>query len=142
MDSVVAAVDFSLHQTGIATPPVGHSQAAIGGAFPQQQPPLHVKQNNDSSFHVSVIPLYIIETSTPVIVAFFQHSASCFIKTYKHKLSHWRIQMKPYLLGQGIFHVVDGLCCVLLLMFLTILLVLLWQSTHIFFVGSNIINLF
>jgi hypothetical protein len=49
--------------------------------------------------------------------------------------------MKPYLLGQGIFHVVDGLCCVLLLMFLTILLVLLWQSTHIFFVGSNIINL-
>jgi hypothetical protein len=70
MDSVVAAVDFSLHQTGIATPPVGHSQAAIGGAFPQQQPPLHVKQNNDSSFHVSVIPLYIIETSTPVIVAF------------------------------------------------------------------------
>jgi len=69
MDSIVASVaDFSLHQTGVAAQPTGHSQAAANGAFPQRQPPSLATQNDDSSSHVSVIPLHIIGTSTSAIV--------------------------------------------------------------------------
>jgi hypothetical protein len=34
------AVDFFLYQTSAAAPPADHTQAAAGGSFPQQQPPL------------------------------------------------------------------------------------------------------
>jgi hypothetical protein len=57
MDS--AAVDFSLHQTGFV----------VDGAFPQQQPLYLTEQYNGSSSHVSIVPLHIMGTSTPAIVA-------------------------------------------------------------------------
>jgi len=65
---VVAAVDFSLHQTDFAAQPTGHSYAAASGALPQQQPPSLTAQNDDSYSHVSVVPLHIIGTSTSAIV--------------------------------------------------------------------------
>jgi len=34
MDVVVAA-DFSLHQTNVAAPSIGHAQAVVSGPFPQ-----------------------------------------------------------------------------------------------------------
>jgi hypothetical protein len=69
MDYVVTA-NFSFHQTGVAAQLTGHSHAAVGGALPQQQPSLLAEQNNDSSSHV-----------------FVQHSPSCFVEAYEHKLS-------------------------------------------------------
>jgi len=51
---------------------VDHLQAAAGGALPQQhQPSLLAEQNNDSSSHISIIPLHIMKISTPAIVALF-----------------------------------------------------------------------
>ena len=64
-----AAAEFSLHQTSGVDQPASHSQAAVGGAFPHQQHPLHAEQNHGSSSHVYVVPLHIVGTSTPSIVA-------------------------------------------------------------------------
>jgi hypothetical protein len=69
MNSVAVTTNFSLHQTGIAASLVGNSRAAACGAFLQQQPHLLAEQNNDSSSHISIVPLHIIRTSTLAIVA-------------------------------------------------------------------------
>jgi hypothetical protein len=68
MDFTVAA-DFSLHQKSGVDQPTTDSQAAAGGAYPHQQHPLHADENHGSSSHVSVVPLHIMGTSTPSIVA-------------------------------------------------------------------------
>jgi hypothetical protein len=141
--TVIVAVNFSLYQFGVAAQLAGHSQVAVNGpSFPQQQSPYLAEQNNGSSSHVSIIPLQIVGTLTPAIVFLSNTKQVILLKLMNTNYLYWRMQMKSYLLGQGVFHFVDGSMSCPLLMFLTILLVLLRPSTCLFFVGSNRINLF
>jgi S-adenosylmethionine:diacylglycerol 3-amino-3-carboxypropyl transferase len=74
MDS--AATDFSLHQTGAATPLAGHTKAVVGGSFPQQQTPSLAEQNNGSSSS------YYRDLNSNH-GCFVQYSTSYFVKAYK-----------------------------------------------------------
>ena len=68
MDFAVAAINFSLTTDG-ASQPANHLHAATSGILPpQQQPPL-AEHVNDSFSQVSIVPLHIIGTQSPVIVA-------------------------------------------------------------------------
>jgi hypothetical protein len=60
MDSTAAFADFSLNIGGAAQLAI-HLQVVVGGVLPQQQQPLLAENVNDSSSHVSVIPLHIME---------------------------------------------------------------------------------
>jgi hypothetical protein len=88
------------------------------------------------------MPLYIMETQTPAIVALSNTHQVVSLKLMNINYLYWWMQMKPHLLGQSVFHFVTAQWHVLCLMFLTVLLVLPLQSTLLFFVGSNRINLF
>jgi len=68
MDSTVDVCDFSL-TTGGTAQPTNHLQAAGGGVLPSQQQPSFAEHINDSSSQVFVIPLHIMGTQTPAIVA-------------------------------------------------------------------------
>ena len=108
MDYVVTA-NFSFHQTGVAAQLTGHSHATVGGALPQQQPPLLAEQNNDSSSHVFVVPLHIIGTSTSAIVALSNIHQVVSLKLMNTNYLYWRMQMKTYFFGQSVFHFISGL---------------------------------
>jgi len=68
MDSIAAAA-YSPHQNGGAAQPSSPSEAAAAGSFSHQQQPQPAEQNLDSFSHVSVVPLHIMGTTTPSIVA-------------------------------------------------------------------------
>jgi hypothetical protein len=106
MDSTAAA-NFPL-STGGAAQPASHPQAAAGGIFsPQQQPPL-AEHVSDSSSQVSAVPLPLMGTHTPAIVPLSNTHQVVSLKLTNTNYLYWRMQMKPYLLGQGVFHFVDG----------------------------------
>jgi hypothetical protein len=106
MDSTVAA-DFSL-STGGAARPANHPQAAANGVFsPQLQPPL-AEHVSDSSSQVSVVPLPLMGTHTPAIVPLSNTHQVVSLKLTNTNYLYWRMQMKTYLLSQGVFHFIDG----------------------------------
>jgi len=106
MDSTAAA-DFSL-STGGAAQPASHPQAAAAGAFSSpQQPPL-AELVSDSSSQVPVIPLPLMGTHTTTIVPLANTHQVVSLKLTNTNYLYWRMQTKPYLLGQGVFHFVDG----------------------------------
>jgi len=106
MDSTVAA-DFSL-STGGAAQPASHPQAAAAAAFsPPQQPP-RAELVSDSSSQVPAIPLPLMGTHTTTIVPLANTHQVVLLKLTNTNYLYWRMQMKPYLLGQGVFHFVDG----------------------------------
>jgi hypothetical protein len=47
-------------------------------------------------------------TQTPAIVALSNTHQVVSLKLTNTNYLYWRMQMKPYLLGQGVFHFVDG----------------------------------
>jgi ATP adenylyltransferase/5',5'''-P-1,P-4-tetraphosphate phosphorylase II len=68
LDSIAAVAEFSLTTSGAAQS-ASHLQVVASGVIPpQQQPPLkdHV---SDSFSQVSVVPLQIMKTETPTIIA-------------------------------------------------------------------------
>jgi hypothetical protein len=86
MNSTVVAVDFSLTTNGAAQP-ASHLQAAVGGVLPpQQQPPL-TEHINDSFSQVSVVPLHIMGTQTPTIIAL----------SNTHQVVSWKLMNTNYL---------------------------------------------
>jgi len=140
MDST-AATDFSL-STGGAAQPVSHPQAAADGVFhPQKQPPL-AEHVSDSSSQVSTVPLPLMGTHTPAIIPLSNTHQVVSLKLTNTNYLYWPMQMKPYLLGQGVFHFVDGSVSCPPSHILTVLLVFPLPSALLFFVGSNMINLF
>jgi len=106
MDSTAVVADFSLTINGEA-PPASHLQAATGGVLPPQQQPSLSEQVNDSS-QLSVVPLHIMGTQTPAIVPLSNTHQVVSLKLTNTNYLFWRMQMKPYLLGQGVFHFLDG----------------------------------
>jgi hypothetical protein len=106
MDSTAAA-DFSLSISGAAQQ-ASHPQAAVAGAFsPPHQPPL-AELVSDSSSQVPVVPLPLMGTHTTAIVPLANTHQVVSLKLTNTNYLYWRMQMKPYLLGQGVFHFVDG----------------------------------
>jgi len=104
MDST-AATDFSL-STGGAAQPASPPQAAAAGAFssPQQPPPAELV--SDSSSQVPAVPLSLMGTHATTIVPLANTHQVVSLKLTNTNYLYWRMQMKPYLLGQGVF--VDG----------------------------------
>jgi hypothetical protein len=47
-------------------------------------------------------------TQTPAIIALSNTHQVVLLKLTNTNYLYWRMQMKPYLLGQGVFHFVDG----------------------------------
>jgi hypothetical protein len=108
MDSIVAvAADLSLN-TSDAAQPTSHLQAVVGGVLPQQQQPLLAEHVNNSSSHVYVISLHIMGTQTLVIVALSNTHQVVSLKLTNTNYLYWQMQIKPYLLGQVVFHFIDG----------------------------------
>jgi hypothetical protein len=64
---------------------------------------------NKSSSQVSVVPMHIMGTQTPAIVTLSNTHQVVSLKLTNTNYLYWRMQMKLYLLGQGVFHFVDGL---------------------------------
>jgi hypothetical protein len=106
MDSTIAA-DFTL-TTGGAAQLASHLQAVVSGVFPPQQQPPHAKHVSNSSSQVFAIPLHIMGTQTPTIVALSNTHQVVSLKLTNTNYLYWRMQMKPYLLGKGVFHFVDS----------------------------------
>jgi hypothetical protein len=107
LNGFYCAADFSLTTSGAAQP-ASHLQAVAGGVFPpQQQPPL-TEHVYDSSSQVYVVPLHIMGTHTPSIVPLSNTHQVVSLKLTITNYLYWRMQMKPYLLGQGVFHFVNG----------------------------------
>jgi hypothetical protein len=100
MDSAAAAA-YSPHQNS-------PSEAAAAGSFSHQQQPQPAEQHLGSFSHVSAVPLDIMGTTTPSIVALSNTHQVVSLKLTTTNYLYWRMQMKPYLLGQGVFHFVDG----------------------------------
>jgi hypothetical protein len=67
MDST-ATTTFSPHQIDGLAQPTSHSEAVAAGSFSHQQQPQPTAQNYGSFSHVYV-PLHIMGTTTPFIVA-------------------------------------------------------------------------
>jgi hypothetical protein len=107
MDFVVAAA-FSPHQTGGAAQPTSLSEAAAASSFSHQQQPQPAEQNHGSFSHVSVIPLHIMGIITPSFIALSNTHQVISLKLTTTNYLYWRMQMKPYLLGQCVFHFVEG----------------------------------
>jgi len=107
MDSTAAA-DFSL-STGGAAQPANHPQAAAGGVFSPQQQLTLAEHVSDSSSQVSVVPLPFMGTHTLAIVPLSNTHQVVSLKLTNTNYLFWRMQMKPYLIGQGVFHFVNGL---------------------------------
>jgi len=90
--TVIIAANFSLHQFGITAQLVGHSQVTVNGpSFSQQQSPYLAEQNNGSSSHVSVVPLCIMGTSTPVIVFLSNTQQVISLKLMNTNYLYWRM---------------------------------------------------
>jgi len=106
MDSTAAA-DFSL-STGGAAQPVSPPQAVAAGALssPQQPPPAELV--SDSSSQVLAVPLSLMGTHATATVPLVNTHQVVSLKLTNINYLYWRMQMKPYLFGQGVFHFVDG----------------------------------
>ena len=85
--------------TGAATSPASHPPAAGREQLP------HV---SDSSSHNSADPLPLMGTHTSTLVPLSNTHQIVSLKLTNTNYLYWRMQMKPYLLGQGVFHFVDG----------------------------------
>ena len=104
MDSTAVVANFSLTTAGEAQL-ASLLQDAASGVLPlQQQPPLVF----NSFSQASVVPLHIIGTQTPAIVALSNIHQVVLLKLTNTNYLYWRMQMKPYLFGQGVFHFIDG----------------------------------
>jgi len=68
MNSTIAVINFSL-TIGAAAQPAIHLQVAADGVLPQQQQPSLAEHVSDFSSQVSTVPLHIMGTQTPGIVA-------------------------------------------------------------------------
>ena len=106
MDSTAAA-DFSL-STGGAAQPASHPQAVAAGAFSFPQQPPFAELVSDSSSQVPAVPLPLMGTHATTIVPLANTHQVVSLKLTNTNYLYWRMQMKPYLLGQGVYHFVDG----------------------------------
>jgi len=95
MDSTAAA-DFSLSTGGAAQP----------ASPPQDAAPTELV--SDSSSQVPAVPLSLMGTHATTIVPLANTHQVVSLKLTNTNYLYWRMQMKPYLLGQGVFHFVDG----------------------------------
>jgi hypothetical protein len=107
MDSTTAAT-FSPHQTGGAAQPACPLEATVASSFSHQQQPQPAEQNHGSFSHVSVVPLHIMGTTTPSIIALSNTHQVVSLKLTTTNYLYWRMQIKPYFIGQGVFYFVDG----------------------------------
>ena len=96
-----AAVAIS-PSTGVATSPASHPPAAGREQLP------HVEHVSDSSSHHSVVPLPLMGTQSTTMVPLSNTHHVVSLKLTNTNYLYWRMQMKPYLLGQGVFQFVDG----------------------------------
>jgi hypothetical protein len=106
MDSTAAA-DFSL-SIGGAAQPANHPQAAVAGAFSSPQQPSLAELVSNSSSQVPAVPLPLMGTHITTIVPLANTHQVVSLKLTNTNYLYWRMQMKPYLLGQGVFHFIDG----------------------------------
>jgi hypothetical protein len=58
-------------------------------------------------FNVFAIPLHIMETQTTVIVDLSNTHQVVSLKLTNINYLYWRMQMKSYLLGQGVFNFIE-----------------------------------
>ena len=107
MDST-AATTFSPHHTEGAAQLASQSKAIADGSFSHQQQPSPIKQHHCSFSHVYVVPLHMMGTSTTFIIALSNTQQVVSLKLTNTNYLYWRMQMKPYLLSQGVFCFVDG----------------------------------
>jgi len=108
MDSAAAAAAFSLHQIGSTAQPGSPSEVVAAGSFSHQQQAQPAEQNHGSFSHVSVIPPHIMRTTPSIVVLSNTHQVVSLKLTTTNYL-YWWMQMKSYLIGQGVFHFIDGL---------------------------------
>ena len=101
MDSPPAAAVAISPSTGATTSPASHPPVAGREQLP------HVEHVFDSS-HDSVVPLPLMGTHTSTMVPLSNTHQIVSLKLTNTNYLYWRMQMKPYLLGQGVFHFVDG----------------------------------
>jgi len=85
-----------------------HSEVTAAGSFSHQHQPQPAEQNHGSFSYVSVVPLHIMGITTPFINALSNTHQVVSLKLRTTNYLYWRMQMKPYLLGQRVFHFVDG----------------------------------
>ena len=78
------SVDFYLYQIGGAAQSASHSQA---------------EWNHGSSSHVFLVPLHIMGTLTPSIIALSNTQQVVSLKLTNTNYFYWQMQMKPYLFG-------------------------------------------
>jgi hypothetical protein len=107
MESAAAVIAFSPHQTGGASQPASPLEFVAAGSFSHQQQPQPVEQNHGYFSHVFVIPPHIMRTTTPSIIVLSNTYQVVSLKLTTTNYLYWRMQMKPYLLGQGVFHFID-----------------------------------
>ena len=96
------------HHTGGAAQLASQSKAIADGSFSHQQQPSPTKQHHCSFSHVYVVPLHMMGTSTTFIIALSNTQQVVSLKLTNTNYLYWRMQMKPYLLSQGVFCFVDG----------------------------------
>jgi len=96
MDSAVAAATYSPHQTDGAAQPGSHSKVVATGFFSHQQQPQPTEQNRGSFSYDYVVPLHIMGTTTPSIVALSNTHQMVSLKLTITNFSH-------------VFHFVEGL---------------------------------
>ncbi|KAJ6969913.1 hypothetical protein NC653_034466 [Populus alba x Populus x berolinensis] len=99
MDSPPAAVVAISPSTGAAPSPVSPLPAVGRDQLP------HV---SDFSSHDSAVPLPLMGTQSTTMVPLSNTHHVVSLKLMNTNYLYWRMQMKPYLLGQGVFHFVDG----------------------------------
>ena len=101
MDSSAAAVDIS-PSTGAATSSTNHPHVVGREQLPR------VEHVSDSSSHDSSVPLPLMETHTLAMAPLSNTHQIVSLKLMNINYLYWRMQMKSYLLGQGVFHFVDS----------------------------------
>jgi hypothetical protein len=98
--------DFSPTTGGVAQS-ASHLAAVADDSFSHQQQPQSAEQNHGSFSHFYVVPLHIMGIKNPIVMLSNTHQMVSLKLTTTNYL-YWRMQMKPYLIGQGVFHFVDG----------------------------------
>jgi hypothetical protein len=88
MDSAAAA--FFPHQTGGIAQPASHLEAPAVGSFSHQQQPQPATQTPGSFSHVSVVPLHIMGTTPPSIVALSNTHQVVSLKLTTINYLYWR----------------------------------------------------
>jgi len=127
---------FFLHQIGVPSPTLQafvSSQSMHTSSF---SPALESSPTTNAT-----VNLPLLKASITTIVPLSNTHQVISLKFTNNNYIYLRMQMKPYLLGQVIFHFLMAHCRVLILMCF-LLMVLLFRLILFFFIRSSMINLF